>query len=119
MTAADVLHRYNEELLPAFVDIVLNDVNQVGLFGERPLHVACVRGNLEEIEALVAGGADVNATGELGNTPLHEAVGQSHIEGVRFLLEHGASRSVTNEMGETPLTIAELQRRPEIAALLR
>jgi len=62
-------------------------VNQAGNFGDRPIHVACIRGDLEEIGALVHEGADVNATGELGNTPLHEAVGQGHIGVVKALLE--------------------------------
>ena len=106
LTADGVLRRYTDEMLPAFVEITLNDVNQEGLFGERPLHVACVRGDMEEIEALVEGGADVNAVGELGCTPLHEAVGQGHIEVVKFLLEHGASRDVKSEFG-TSLEIAK------------
>ncbi len=118
LTAAGVLQRYSDELLPAFVGMTLNDVNQVGLFHERPLHVACVRGIMEEIEALVEGGADVNATGELGNTPLHEAVGHGRKEVIRFLLERGASRSATNERGETPLDLAKAGVRHEIIELL-
>jgi ankyrin repeat protein len=119
LTVADVLRRYSDESLPAFADRPLTDVNQIGLFGERPLHVACTRGNMEEIEALVQGGADVNAEGELGNTPLHEAVGQGHREAVKFLLEHGASRTAKNEFGETPLSMATAQARIDIISLLK
>src|SRR5579864_4914546 len=57
LKAADVLRRYKEEELQAFVEIPLEDVNQVGNFGDRPLHVASIRGNMDEIMALVAGGA--------------------------------------------------------------
>jgi hypothetical protein len=35
LTAADVLRRYKEEDLPAFCEIHLEDVNQVGNFGDR------------------------------------------------------------------------------------
>jgi uncharacterized protein len=73
LTAADVLRRYKDEDLPAFSEVPLRDVNQVGNFGERPLHVASTRGSIEEIAALIEGGAEINAPGELGNTPLHEA----------------------------------------------
>lgn len=118
LTAADVLRKYKEEELPAFVGVPLENVNQVGNFGEGPLDVAAVRGNLDEIIALVDGGADLNARGELGNTALHEAVSQGHLEAVKFLLNRGASRSVKNDFGETPLDLANLHGRKEIAHLL-
>jgi ankyrin repeat protein len=118
LTAADVLRRYKDEELPAFVGISLEDINQVGNFGDRPLHVASVRGNMEEIVALVAAGADVNAPGDLANTPLHEAVSQEHLHAVKFLLDNGASPSVKNEFGETPLDIARAKGRRDIVDLL-
>jgi uncharacterized protein len=118
LTAAEVLRRYKHEELPAFIGIPLENVNQVGNFGDRPLHVASVRGNMEEIGALVAAGADVNAPGDLANTPLHEAVGQGHLHAIRFLLDNGASRSVKNEFGETPLDIARAKGRRDIVDLL-
>lgn len=118
LTAADVLRRYKEEELPAFVEVPLENVNQVGNFGERPLCVAAVRGKLDEIIALVEGGADLNAQGELGNTPLHEAVSQGRVEAVKFLLNRGALRSVKNDFGETALDVANFHGRKEIAHLL-
>jgi uncharacterized protein len=118
LTAADVLRRYKDEDLPAFCEISLDDVNQVGNFGDRPLHVASVRGDLDEIAALVAAGADVNAPGDLSNTPLHEAVSQEHVPAVLFLLEHGASPNVKNEFGQTPLDIAREKGRRDIVDFL-
>lgn len=79
LTAAEVLRRYKDKDLPAFCEITLEDVNQVGNFGERRLHVASSRGNMEEVAALVEAGAETNAPGDLGNTPLHEAVSQGHM----------------------------------------
>jgi ankyrin repeat protein len=118
LTASEVLQRYKEEDLPAFCEIPLDNVNQVGNFGERPLHVASSRGKLEEIAALVEAGAEVNAPGDLGNTPLHEAVGQGNLEAVQFLLDHGASPSVQNEFGETPLDQARAAKRNAIVEVL-
>jgi uncharacterized protein len=118
LTAKEVLRRYKDEELPEFCEIPLKDVNQVGNFGDRPIHVACIRGNLEEIAALVRDGADVNAPGELGNTPLHEAVGQGHIGVVKALLKYGASRNQKNEDGMTALDIAKLNEKSDIARLL-
>lgn len=119
LKAEDVLRRYKDEELPAFCEIPLEDVNQVGNFGERPLHVASARGNMEEIAALVEAGAEVNAAGDLGNTPLHEAVGQGHVKAIQFLLDHGASPNVGNEFGETPIDKARLAQRNDIVDLLQ
>ena len=118
LTAREVLRRYIDERLPSFVDVDLEDVNQVGRFGERPLHLACSRGKLEEVAALVEGGAGVNANGELGNTPLHEAVGQNHIEVIKYLLDHGALSLKSNELGDTPIDVARLGGRHDIVELL-
>jgi ankyrin repeat protein len=119
VTAIEVLQRYKDENLPAFLGIALTDVNQVGLFGERPLDVAAVRGDLEEILALLEGGAEVNASAEHGNTALHEAVSQGHAEAVKLLLESGASGEVRNEFGETPLDIARSRNRYDILAIFK
>jgi uncharacterized protein len=119
VTAAEVLKRYKDEDLPAFSRIELTDVNQVGLFGERPLDVASVRGNLDEIRALLEGGANVNATGELGNTALHEAVGQGDVSAVKLLLQFGARRDVRNDAGQTPLDVAHSAAYGELVPLLQ
>jgi len=118
LKAADVLRRYKEEELQAFVEIPLEDVNQVGNFGDRPLHVASIRGNMDEIMALVAGGADVNAPGDLANTPLHEAVSQEHLPAIEFLLDNGASPHIKNEFGQTPLDMAREKGRSDLTELL-
>ena len=118
LTAMEVLCRYREEELPEFLGIFLENVNQAGHSGDRPLHVATVRGNMDEISALVAGGADVNASGDLGNTPLHEAVAQGHLDAVKFLLANGASPEKKNEFEESVIDLAHLRGCDEIARLV-
>ena len=106
LTAAEVLQRYRDEELPELVDRPLVDVNEVGRFENRPLHIAAVRGDPEEVAALLAGGADVNAIGEMGNQPIHEAIGQGNVEAVRLLLQAGATLDRVNELGWTPREMA-------------
>jgi ankyrin repeat protein len=119
LSAAEVLRRYKDEDLPAFAEVELKDVNQIGNFDERPLHVACSRGRLDEVLALLAAGAEIDAKGELANTPLHEAVAQDHVDIVRALLAHGASASIRNSFGETAVEIARRSNRLAIVGLLQ
>ncbi len=118
LTAKDVLRRYQEEELPAFCGMVLDDVNQRGNFGEHPLEVAATRGAVEEVMALLEGGADIDARGESGNTALHEAVGQGHVDVVRALLGGGASRCRRNADGRTAADLARLHGRSKLVDML-
>jgi ankyrin repeat protein len=118
MTADEVLGRYAREDLPEFVEMRITSIEEIGRFGDRPLHVACIRGLMEEIAALVAAGADVNAPGENGNTPLHEAVGQASEPVVKYLLQHGAAHSQKNDDGQSSIDLARLMGRSELAMLL-
>ena len=116
--AEDVLRRYNEESLPDFCE-PLTDVNQIGTFGNRPIHLASYRGDLGDIQALVEAGADVDACGDLGRTPLHDAVTGGHLDAVRLLLERGASPDVRDELGETPIDLARHGGRMDIFESLK
>lgn len=118
LTAAEVLKRYKDEDLPEFSELRLEHVNQAGNFGNCPIHVAAVRGSIEELEALIAGGANVNAAGELGNRPLHEAVGQGHRRAIEILLNAGATADAKNDEGKTPRDVAELLGLSAILSLL-
>ena len=118
MNADEVLARYAEEDLPEFVEMPLTSIEQVGRFGNRPLHVACVRGIMDEVAALVVAGASVNAPGENGNRPLHEAVGQAHESVAKYLLQHGADPLQQNDDGQSPIDIARVMGRGKLAAIL-
>jgi ankyrin repeat protein len=119
LTAEDVLRRYREEDLPAFCGSALENVNQRGLFGEYPLDVAATRAALDEVLALLDGGAEIDAHGEHGNTALHEAVDQGHAEVVRVLLDRGASPTEKNDDGMLPIEIAKMYNRSDLIGLLQ
>lgn len=118
LDAHDVLRRYADEALPDFFEIALTDVNQRGHSGDTPLCVACIRGSLEEVEALLQGGADKDMTGEMGFSPLHYAASQVDIAIVRRLLEAGANPETENLFGDTARDTAVLVGHIEIAELL-
>jgi ankyrin repeat protein len=118
LTAAQVLQKYTNDTLPEFMDRPIKDVNQVGATGDRPIHVACIRGSLEDVAALLEGGAEVNAAGDLGYTPLHYAASGGHLDVAKILLSHGADVAAQNEFGQTPADVARLIEKREIVEAL-
>ena len=74
------------------------------------LHVAARDGNLDEVNRLIANGADVHAkAGEFGHTPLHYATAgytPYATEVVNALLAAGADVNAKNDKGRTPLYFA-------------
>jgi ankyrin repeat protein len=64
------------------------------------------RGDVDQIKALLARGADVNAKDQWGATPLHAATIQGHEEVVKLLLTRGANINVQDNRRATPLHYA-------------
>jgi ankyrin repeat protein len=104
---------------PEFLTINLVDVNQRGNFGDSVLHVAAGRQAIEDMEVLVACGAQINAQGDIGNTPLHQAASGGLVESVRQLLRLGADKTIKNEDGQTALDLAELMGRDDVVKMLK
>ncbi len=83
------------------------------------LHMAVRSGNLNEVDKLLASGADVNARDTLGGTPLLDAAWAGNVEIARVLLQHGADvNAVHREAGSTALEYAVLTGRTAIVKLL-
>ena len=104
--------------LPLFPSCGLRSVNDTGLDGTTPLHVAANWGDAELIDTLVAYGANVDAIGDRLLTPLHEAVACGHLEAVKRLLKHGANPSHRNYWNLDARELALDQNQNEIAMLL-
>ena len=73
-----------------------------------PLTSAAVCGDMAEVAALIADGADVNEpmTDEDGGTPLLLAVYKGHAEVVTTLLAANADVDQPTNKGQTPLHLA-------------
>lgn len=117
LTADEVLFRYRDERLPEFKDIDIIDVNQRGRHGNTPLAVATARGSIDEVCALLNGGADPNLPGERGVTPLHDAAGLGYVEIAQLLILKGARQDAVAEFGGTPKDWAARQGAPEMLKL--
>ena len=62
--------------------------------GETLVHVACSKGQVDKVRALLAEGANPNTRDHAGWTPLHDAVDGGRAEIVELLLRAGANPSV-------------------------
>ena len=119
LSSRDVLSRYISECLPEFYKIKLDNVNQPGVFGNYPLNIACVRGDIDEVLALISGGANIDASGELGYTPLHDAVARENVFIVKILLKSGASKDKKNDFGMKAIDIASRDKNEAIINILK
>jgi ankyrin repeat protein len=101
-----------------YLGIQLTAVNQRGHFGNTPLKVVAVRGDLHAARLLLDAGAEVNAVNEDGFTALHHAASHGHTEIVALLLERGAFLEARNADGRTPLELARLLGKHDVVGLL-
>lgn len=116
---SELLDRYVSEDTNTFRDFPKLEVNTVGHEQRTPLHLACSRSAVEDVEILLRHGADVNAKDDVGHTPLHTAVFRREVGIVRLLLAAGADPAIVSQFEETPLTVAGRLELIEIERLLR
>ncbi len=88
--------------------------------GETPLEAHVVKRDpskatgLQQVQQLLAQGADVNARDAGGWTPLMAAIEWHNIATAKLLLEHGADPNVHDKSGGTPLVLAVRQNCVEV-----
>ena len=81
------------------------------------IHFVARYGTVEEMDLLVASGANVNAIGDMGYTPLHEAVFARRLDMAEKLAALGADPTIINDLDETPPALARSIECLEIATL--
>ena len=103
------------------INAILNkgaNVNARNVIQSTPLHVACVKGNMELAMALVDRGADVDARNVEQDTPLHNACYSGNMELIMALLNRGADVNASDRYGYTPLHKALMNGHAEVAMAL-
>src|SRR5258706_4571850 len=83
------------------------------------LLTATRKGDLVQVKALIAKGADVNAKSPYGSTALFFACDRGHTEIIKFLLEKGADVNAEDTFYHaTPLTWATMNKRLDAIKIL-
>lgn len=86
--------------------------------GTAKFFAAAESGNVQEVDRLLAAGADVNARDSLGETPLFYAAFSGSKETAESLIAHDADINATDREEFTPLHTAAYQSRREVVELL-
>ncbi len=82
--------------------------NVIDMFGNTPLHLACILGNREAARLLLAHGAEIDYTSERRSwTPLMMAINENFTDIAEWLISEGANLNhVDRQQGWTPLLVA-------------
>lgn len=112
----ELLKKYQQQV--QFEDLELISPDQLGIDQDSPFHMACFRGDIDDVNIMIAAGADLNLYGDIGDTPLHYAVRKEREAVVEALLAAGAVPDLKNDYDETPLDIAKNTGNQKIISLL-
>jgi len=108
--------RVAQMLLKAGAGVTVNMAND---YGETPLTLACLTGDAEMVEELLAAGAHANASRRTGETALMIAAGSGSLQAVDSLIKHGADiNSAEPSQGQTALMWAAAEGHTGIVDLL-
>lgn len=76
-----------------------NNPSLTNAYGNTALHNAAYNGDINEIQRLLASGANINAVNNKGETALHIALINGNIDMAKVLLSNGASKTIRDKMG--------------------
>jgi ankyrin repeat protein len=85
-------------------------------FGRSAIHYAAANGDTDEVNRLLADGADPGESDNVGFTPLHFAAQEQQPQVIGLLLAAGADVQATDRWGNTPLWRAIFTAHGNIAA---
>jgi ankyrin repeat protein len=104
----------NEDMISILKDKGI-PINETDDYGNSPLHVALLKGEIAYARSLINQGADLNMKNKLELTPLHLAAFLNDDEAAKLLLNKGADIDIKGNSGYTPLHIAAEMNHPAIA----
>ncbi len=88
-------------------------------YAEPPLHEASIRGDLDEVKAILKKGVGVNSKSKTGATALHWAAFKGHYDIAQYLIQNGANVNALTDKGSTPLRLATTHKQKKVIKLLK
>lgn len=98
--------------------IISEDSGLCNYDGLSPLHIACVRGQYDNVCHLLKNGAKINSCDTDGKSPLYLACENGHVNVVKRLLVGDADVNLRDNDSASPLSIASQQGHDVIVNLL-
>ncbi|XP_065164200.1 putative ankyrin repeat protein RF_0381 [Atheta coriaria] len=102
-------------LLMTFTEI---NVNQSDSSWNIPLHISCIRGDIDLVQLLIKKGANINAANTNRETPLHYAAQHGHLHVVQLLIDKGANLNNFDMEDRSPLSLAIDNIHEDVAEVL-
>lgn len=90
-----------------------HDVNEIGVRGRTPLHLAVTLGHLESVKVLLQFDADVNIENRDGWNVVQEAISTGDPELVQLILQHRDFQRATSRIGGIPELLEKLRQAPD------
>ncbi|XP_059470956.1 ankyrin-3-like isoform X1 [Neocloeon triangulifer] len=95
------------------------DLSAVTKYGDDALHMACFRGNLDNVKYLLGlNGFSVEKKGQHGRSALHFAAVKGQVKVAEFLLSRGADVNACDDESKTPLILAAFLSSTEMCRFL-
>ncbi len=108
----------NKEDMVKYLVEDISDLNFRNNYGQTPLFLASIKGNINIVNTLIENGANVNMANPNGITPLIISSVHNHFHIVKLLLENGADPYLTDYLENDALHYAVIHNHTDIADLL-
>ena len=120
-----ILHVLADIRTSTYVKMIIDKIKNIDpydLFGQTPLHRACVKSNLKTVKILIQHGANVNAVTNNGDTPIMLVAAQENqqFKLIKLLLDFNAKRDIENKDKMRAVDLARVSKsKEEIIHLLQ
>ena len=120
-----ILHVLADIRTSTYVKLIIDKIKNIDpydVFGQTPLHRACVKSNLKTVKILIQHGANVNAVTKNSDTPIMLVAAQENqqFKLIKLLLDFNAKRDIENKDKMRAVDLARVSiSKEEIVHLLQ
>jgi len=108
----------NADIVKYFIENKVKVDDGTNKTGQRPIHWAAMKGNIEIFNLIILQGIDINEQDNKGYTPLMTSVQYGHIPLMTFIISKGAKLETEDKTGDNALHWAAYKGNGELVSLL-